>query len=973
MNSGKVCVFLALVGVVVFFALSCSGTAETNGAGGGGKDGSVLGDGGGADGGSPCQTGQTRACYTGAAKTRGIGICHDGLETCKNGAWGACTGQSVPIKEICNNNVDDDCNGVIDNGCPCQEGGARECFTGAPEKKGVGTCKAGYQYCADGAWGECAAEVLPQAESCAGVADGVVPPDADCDGKVDTSVTNKCGTCGTVKEICGNGLDDDCNGKLDDGCDCNAECQCSGAACECHPPINQPCYDGPANTAGKGICRSGTHDCQKNGDSYQWTQCVGAVLPKAETCGNKADDDCDGTVDNGCPGEETYCEEWETRACFSGPATSRGVGVCHDGVENCSNGKWDGKCKGDRKPDPSDTCGDDMDNDCDGLIDDGCACEGAQQKECWPGREDAVFTPPATCKKGIQYCQNGEFWSECKEFILPTIEVCGDGKDNNCNALVDDGCECSEGRGRPCYTGDADTRMVGDCRDGVELCAGGHWTGKCDGEVKPGDEPCGSLKDVDCDGLTGGPINACGKCGEPCFTEDWDKPGNCSEPGRSCNGTIPDPGDPNSVTLGESQANAPFIYISVTGKNEVAKLDTVTGQKKWQVPSHGEWPSRTAVQFDYSVWVGNRGFSNPNDANLSNAVHIDYDGNFVCRADITGIARAVAIDAEANVWVGTWNTESVYKIHPTNVDATQNPPRCQVINQWNVGANVYGLAIDGRGFLWTASTPQSVKFDVVKGQVVDKVDNPWYYGVAVDKQNNVWHGGLGGGGPVHRILGDPPYTRFDTQAQDCSAVTVHPDDGTIWCSGYGDNVSKKIDPNSGAVLCTMSIQGGDSNPHGAAIDGEGKVWIPNRFGGYANRYTKDCAPDGHFAVDPGQELYTYSDMTGIQLRTITSREGHWLQDYDSGYANAQWYKAEWTATTPPNTGVDVMFRAADSAPELTSNPSSPCGPFSTSPADLTTCPQLGGHRWLQADVRLWTKKDGVKPKFSDLKVFWAYQ
>ncbi|MBI5529667.1 MAG: hypothetical protein HY897_25350, partial [Deltaproteobacteria bacterium] len=476
--------------------------------------------------------------------------------------------------------------------------------------------------------------------------------------------------------------------------------------------------------------------------------------------------------------------------------------------------------------------------------------------------------------------------------------------------------------------------------------------------------------DTNCDGLTGGVVNACGKCDEPCYTEDYNKPGNCSEPGRTCDGTEPDPADPDSVTLGESSANAPFIYISVTGKNQVAKLDTVTGAKLWQVDSHGTNPSRTAVQFDYSVWVGNRGFNDPSSVNNSNAVHLDLDGNFLCRADTPDIARGLAIDAEGNVWVGTYNGEKVYKIHPTDIDANQNPPRCRVLNTLDVGVNVYGLAIDGRGFLWTASHPTTVKVDVMAATIVATASNPTHYGIAIDKDNNVWFGGWSGGGNVHKLLGDAPYTVTNTQVNNVTAVTVHPDDGTIWGSSYGSNEVVKIDPNSGAALCRHAVSNG-TNPHGVAIDGAGKIWTPLRYGGYANRWTKDCAPDGSFEVDAGQELYTYSDMTGVQLKTITSREGHWVQDFDSGYASPIWYKAEWTATTPPNTGVEVTFKAADTAGGLQSNPTAPCGPFDVSPADLTTCPDLSGHRWIEADARLWTKKNGVKPKLSDMKLFWA--
>lgn len=41
------------------------------------------------------------------------------------------------------------------------------------------------------------------------------------------------------------------------------------------------------------------------------------------------------------------------------------------------------------------------------------------------------------CKKGIRVCENG-YWSECRDNIGPADEICGNGKDENCNGIVDD-------------------------------------------------------------------------------------------------------------------------------------------------------------------------------------------------------------------------------------------------------------------------------------------------------------------------------------------------------------------------------------------------------------------------------------------------------------------------------------------------------------------------------------------------------
>lgn len=87
-------------------------------------------------------------------------------------------------KEQCGDAVDEDGDLSIDEGCPCeQSGSARVCYVGPPGSEGVGTCKAGSQECIDDLefdeWGACDGAVVPADDVCD---DGI---DSDCDGKVD--------------------------------------------------------------------------------------------------------------------------------------------------------------------------------------------------------------------------------------------------------------------------------------------------------------------------------------------------------------------------------------------------------------------------------------------------------------------------------------------------------------------------------------------------------------------------------------------------------------------------------------------------------------------------------------------------------------------------------------------------------------------------------------------------------------------
>src|SRR5690606_16971093 len=68
-----------------------------------------------------CTDEQRGQCYTGPEGTAGRGACRIGQRECQNGMWGPCIGEQTPLPERCNG-IDDDCDGVVDNGFE-REGG----------------------------------------------------------------------------------------------------------------------------------------------------------------------------------------------------------------------------------------------------------------------------------------------------------------------------------------------------------------------------------------------------------------------------------------------------------------------------------------------------------------------------------------------------------------------------------------------------------------------------------------------------------------------------------------------------------------------------------------------------------------------------------------------------------------------------------------------------------------------------------
>ncbi|HLM44110.1 MAG TPA: hypothetical protein VK458_09590, partial [Myxococcaceae bacterium] len=254
--------------------------------------------------------------------------------------------------------------GCVEENCQPEQGAA--CRPGMVAECGQdkGECQRGRRTCSqDGTYGPCEGALIPPAaEACNGL-------DDDCDGTVDDGLScggtgDACAPCTAAGRTCANGVcggcqnshyaeGTECRPKLGLGKNCTAGSMCGSGFCvdgvccgtaACNTPPNNQCY------AGTGTCSGLTGECQY------------AALPNTTACedGNRCtnSDRCDGTgrcasgtptvcttpSDSQCQGSTGTCQP-TTGACVY-PNRPEGS-FCNDGSgctgnDQCTNGYCQG-------------------------------------------------------------------------------------------------------------------------------------------------------------------------------------------------------------------------------------------------------------------------------------------------------------------------------------------------------------------------------------------------------------------------------------------------------------------------------------------------------------------------------------------------------------------------------------------------------------------------------------------------------
>lgn len=504
------------------------------------------------------------------------------------------------------------------------------------------------------------------------------------------------------------------------------------------------------------------------------------------------------------------------------------------------------------------------------------------------------------------------------------------------------GCVCQQAAAN-CYSGDPQWIGKGVCIAGIQLCVNGYWQA-CKGEVLPAPEVCNGVDD-NCNGLVDeGVLSSCGTCDLSCKQQqigpDSGTPFDVSEAkGVKLNGN-----GYIELDVGKSAGDLSHIWIANSSENTVSRLNTKTGWEEGRYKSCGN-PSRTSVDLNGDVWVGCRadGGVMKIAVNKNNCVDKNGNGAIETSTDLDGshtisgnemlpsgqdecvvvwttpkpgesIVRAAGVDKENHVWMGGWNTKTLFRLEP--LKGTK-------VDEVSLGCPPYGLVIDQKGVIWVQCTSGGltrVDPNVVPHTVQSYQYPAGAYGINVDMLGNIW---VASGGNASRF--NPSNGQWNVvplQSSGGRGVATSNDGYTYVAVDSGNRVVKI---NSVTLVNEGAISLGSGRfPVGIAVDFDGFIWAVNQSKASTSKIdpkTMQVISEGSVGAGP----YTYSDMTGYTLHNYTAPKGNFkhtfgISDWSGTIAQFQttvtWEEFKMAFDAPPGSEIRFRYRTADTLKDI---------------------------------------------------------
>ena len=350
-----------------------------------------------------------------------------------------------------------------------------------------------------------------------------------------------------------------------------------------------------------------------------------------------------------------------------------------------------------------------------------------------------------------------------------------------------------------------------------------------------------------------------------------------------------------------------FIWIANTGEGTLSKVCTRNGVEVARYYTSGQLatgdPSRTSVNMHGDMVVTNRDptsgpssvtkfaaeFKDCVDRNHNGGIETSYGptdikpwGEDECMLWNTPLGGGMAIGARATAWDGAESPDTGLGGH-VYIGAMMNKTIYEldgdtgaILKQAVTGVAHYGGAMDGKGNFWTVAMLCTLgNCQIERTSLADLNDHETHpvhcgYGISIDAKGRVWTAGqnqAAGGGCVSRF--DPATNEnkwVNTGAMDFNrgvAVGAGTSAGYIWAASTNGDLLQ-VEPETLAIVNRQHVASADMV--GVAIDYEGNVWTVSQGGNTAVKV--DPQTWALVSVPIGAKPYTYSDMTGMQLRGV---------------------------------------------------------------------------------------------------------